>query len=250
MPRSVVQNATRRAELCATSKRSNGSRVQSSRRAWRIMVASGMSSTVNRVSSITVFVNSGLRTDKRPTSARNWISRKETGETPQGRYRSNHGNSARRFEPRASQIRKWVSRRRVTVQTVAVKQGRVQGQATPKTIDPLSRHAARGGVVCTAGHLWHSESWTLPPGAAQSGALCAALRLPRHGGLRRGDGTNVSWLPMRSRFSYVQCTRCADRSSRWPWKCEVFPPLLSQPGRVRNEQEARISKSEIRNKFK
>jgi hypothetical protein len=142
------------------------------------------------------------------------ISRKETGETPQGRYESNHGNSARRFEPRTSQIRKWVSRRRVTAQTAAVKRGCVRGQATPKTSGPLSLHPAREGVVCTAGHLWHSESWSLLPGAARAGALCAALRLPRPEGLRREAGTNVSWLLTRSRSSCVQCTRCGDRSSR------------------------------------
>ena len=49
MPRSVVQNATRRAKLWATRRRSNGSRVQSSRRACRTRDIMGMSSTVNRV---------------------------------------------------------------------------------------------------------------------------------------------------------------------------------------------------------
>ena len=176
MPRSVVHNATRRAELWATRRRSNGSRVQSRGRAWRTMVASGMSSTVNRVSSITVFVNSGLRTESRPTSARNWISRKETGETPQGRCRSNQGNSASRFESRTSQIRKCVSRRRVTALTAVVKRGRVQSLASPKTIGPPSRHPVREGVVCTAGKLWYSETWPHPPCAAPAGALCAALR--------------------------------------------------------------------------
>jgi hypothetical protein len=213
MPRSVVQNGTRRAELWATRRRSNGSRVQSSRRAWRTMVASGTSSTVNRVSSITVCVNSGLRTESRPTSPRNWISRKETGETPQGRYRSNHGNSASRFEPRTSQIRKWVSRRRFNALTAAVKRGHVQ-DASSKTIDPLSRHPARGGVVCTAEHLWYFETWPLPPGAARPGDLCAVLRLPRRREPRRVDETNVSWLLTQSRSSYVQCTRRSERSSR------------------------------------
>jgi hypothetical protein len=211
MPRSVVQNATRRAELWATRRRSNGSRIQSSLKAWRMRVASMMSLTVNRVSSITVSVNSGLRTESRPTSARNWISRKETGDTPQGRYRSIHGNSASRFEPRTSQIRKWVSRRSVTAQSAAVKRGCVQGRAIPKTIGPLSRHPVRAGVVCTAEHLCHSECWLLPPGAARAGALCAALRSPRRRELRQGDETNSSWPPTRSHSSCVQCTRSGGR---------------------------------------
>lgn len=214
MSRSVVQNATRRAELWATRRRSNGSRVQSSGRAWRTMVASGMSSTVNRVSSITVFVNSGLRTESRPTSARNWISRKETGETPQGRCRSNHGNSASRFEPRTSQIRKWVSRRRVTASTAVVKRGRVQSRASPKTIGPPCRHSVRGGVVCTAGKLWYSETWPYLPFAAPAGVLCAARRLPRRRELRRGGETNSFSPQMRLPASCVQCTRVGRWQSR------------------------------------
>jgi hypothetical protein len=183
------------------------------------MVASGMSSTVNRVSSITVFVNSGLRTESRPTSARNWISRNETGETPQGRYRSNHGNSASRFEPRMSQIRKWVSRRRVTALTAAVRRGPVQNRASPKTIRPRSRHPARGAVVCTAGQLWYSETWPYPPCAAPTGVLCAALRLPRRRELRRGDETNSFSPQMRLPASCVQCTRAGSGQSRRRIEC-------------------------------
>ena len=78
----MVQNATRRAELWAARRRSNGSRVQSSRRACRTRDAIGMSSIVNRMSFIAVFVNSGLRTESRPTTARNWISRRNEGHTP------------------------------------------------------------------------------------------------------------------------------------------------------------------------
>ena len=44
-----------------TSKRSKGSRVQLSRRAWRTSVAIETSSTVKRISFITVSVKSGLR---------------------------------------------------------------------------------------------------------------------------------------------------------------------------------------------
>ena len=214
VPRSVVQNATRRAKLWATRRRSNGSRVQSSRRACRTTDIIGMSSTVNRVSFITAFVNSGLRTESRPTSAGNWISRKETGETPQVRYLSIHGNSARRFEPRTSQIRKWVSRRSVTVESAAVKRGCFRGHAIPKTIDPLSRHSAHAGVACTAGFPWRSCCQPIPPDVVRGGVLCAALRSPRRRELRRGDGTNSSWPPTRSRSSCVQCTRVSGRESR------------------------------------
>ena len=98
MRRSVVQNATRRAELCATSNRSNGSRVQSSFGEWLTTVSRERSSTMNRLSFDNVLMNWGLVTESRPTSARNWISRKETGETPHGRYRSNQGKLARRFD--------------------------------------------------------------------------------------------------------------------------------------------------------
>ncbi len=216
IPRSMVQNATRRAELWATSRRSKGSRVQSSLRAWRTRVASGTSSTVNRGSSITVFVNSGLRTESRPISARNWISRKETGETPQGRYRSIHGNSASRFDPRTSQIRKWVSRRSVTVAAAAAKRGRAQGLATPTTTDPPRRHPARAGVSCTAALLRDRQRLSVPPDAARAGALCAGPRSPRPGELRRGDGTIASWLRTHSRSSYVQGTRIGGGESRHP----------------------------------
>jgi len=199
-----------------------------------------MSSTVNRVSSITVSVNSGLRTESRPTSARNWISRKETGDTPQGRYRSIHGNSASRFEPRTSQMRKCVSRRTVTAQSAAVKRGCVQGRAIPKTIGPLSRHPVRAGVVCTVEHLCHSECWLLSLGAARAGALCAALRSPRRRELHRGDETNSSWPPRPLRFSCVQCTRSGEREQgklftlrSWRDKEQALTHFLSQRARVR-----------------
>ncbi len=220
MLRSRVQNATRRAELWATSRRSKGSRVQSSLRAWRTRVASGTSSTVNRVSSITAFVNSGLRTESRPISARIWISRKETGDTPQGRYGSNHGNSVSRFDPRTSQIRKWVSRRIVTGLAAAAKRGPVQALATPTTTDPLRRRPARSVVVCTAEPLGYPQCPSIPPGAARDGVLSAGPRSPLPGELRRGDETNASWLRTQSRSSYVQCTRMGGRESRraeGPW---------------------------------
>lgn len=229
IPRSVVQNATRRAELWAARRRSNGSRVQSSRRACRTRDVIGMSSTVNRMSFITVFVNSGLRTESRPTSARNWISRKETGETPQGRYLSIHGNSASRLEPRTSQIRKWVSRRSVTAQSAAVKRGCFRHHATPKTIDPLSRHSVRAGVAYTEGYPWRSCCQPIPPDVARGGDLCAALRSPRRRELRRGDETNSSWPPTLSRSSCVQCTR--SRDSEQGANPSPFP--RSQRARVR-----------------
>ncbi len=143
--RSRVQRATRRAELWATSKRSKGSRVQSSLRVWRTIVTSGMSSTVNLASSITVVMNSGLRTESRPISARNWISRKETGDTPQGRYRSIQGNSASRFDRRTSQIRKWVSRSSVTARERVATRGRAPRLATPRTTDRPCRRPVRVG---------------------------------------------------------------------------------------------------------
>jgi len=230
IPRSVVQNATWRAELWATSRRSKGSRVQSSCRVWRTRVSSGMSSTINRLSSITVFVNLGLRTESRPTSAKNWISRKETGDTPQGRYRSNQGNLASRFDPRTSQIRKWVSRRSVTVPAVAAKQGRAQGRATPTTTDPHRLHAARAGVFCTAASLWYSWRRLTLPGAARAAGLFAQPRSPRRGELRRGDGTNASWLQMLLRSSHVQCTRANDAESR---RRSTLTHSLSQRARVR-----------------
>ena len=170
------------------------------------MVVRGMSSTVNRASAITVFVNSGLRTESRPTSARNWISRKETGETPQGRYRSNHGNSASRFEPRTSQIRKWVSRRSVTALPTVAKRVSVQNPARPKTIRPRSRLVVRGGGVCTAGQVGYSETWPHLLCAVLAGVLCAARQLPRRREPRRGDETNVFSPQMRLHASCVQCT--------------------------------------------
>jgi hypothetical protein len=214
MPRSVVQKATRRAELWPTSNRSKGSRVQPSLRAWPTRVCSGMSSTINRLSFITVVVNSGLLTESRPTSARNWISRKETGDTPQGRYRSSHGNLASRFDSRTSQIRKWVSRRTVTARLAAVQRGRVQG-ATPTTTDRPHRHAAPSGVFCIVGNLWLSWCRSALPVAARSAAPCAQPQLPRHEAHHRGDGTSASWLRTLSHFSYVQCTRMSGPRSRW-----------------------------------
>ena len=213
MARSTVQNAARRAELWATSRRSKGSRVQSSRRAWRTRVANGMSSTVKRGSLITVFVNSGLRTESRPISARNCISRKETGDTPQGRYRSSHGNSASRFDRRTIQIKKWVSRRSVTARAAAVRRGHDQNLATPTTTDPPHRHPALAGVVYIAERLCHSQCRSVPPDAARSGVLCAELRSPRPAGLRRGDGTNAFWPLTRSRSSCAQNTRIRGQES-------------------------------------
>jgi hypothetical protein len=173
----------------------------------------GVSSTVNRVSSITAFVNAGLRTESRPTPARNWISRKDTGETPQGRYGGNHENSVSRFEPRTSQIRKWVSRRRVTAQTAAVKRARVQG-ATCMTSGPRCPHPVPVEVACMAGRLGHGLRGSTAPDAAPAGVLCAVRRSPRLRGLRQGDETSSFWPRMPLPSSYVQCKRPSGRSSR------------------------------------
>ncbi len=149
-----------------------------------------------------------------------WWVRKETGDTPQGRYRSNHGNSVSRFDPRTSQIRKWVSRRIVTGLAAAAKRGPVQALATPTTTDPLRRRPARSGVVCTAEPLGYPQCPSIPPGAARDGVLSAGPRSPLPGELRRGDETNASWLRTQSRSSYVQYTRMGGRESRraeGPW---------------------------------
>jgi hypothetical protein len=145
MPRSAVQNARRRAELWPTSNRSKGSRVQASLKAWPTRVSNGISSTINRLSFIMVLVNSGFLTESRPTSARNWISWKDTGDTPQGRYRSNQLNFSSRLDWRTSQIRKWVSSRTVTVRTAAVNPRRAQG-ATPTTTDLRRQHEGPSAV--------------------------------------------------------------------------------------------------------
>ena len=212
----VVHRAKRhrRAMLWATSSRSKGSRVQSSFREWRTRFASGMSSTVKRLSAITVFMNSGFRTLSRPISARNWISRKETGDTPQGRYSSIQGNSAIRLLPRTSQTKKWVSSRSVNVPPAAGQRGLQLDLSTPRTSDPPRRLLAPAGVSCTAELSRLSFCRSILPGGAQAGVLFAGLRLPRRGGLHRADGTNFSWLRRRLRFSCVQCTRSGSRKSR------------------------------------
>ena len=204
--RSVVQSATRRAKLCATSNRSNGSRVQSSLRAWPTRVSREISSMINRRSFITVLVNLGLLTERRPTSARNWISRNETGETPHGRYRSSQGKLAKCFDSRTSQIRKWVSRRSVTFLTAAVRRGGALGHATPTTTDLPHRHAAPSEFSCIVQKLW--RSWFAPvlPDAARFVGRCARLQLLHLGAHHRAVETNVFWLRMPSRSSYVQCT--------------------------------------------
>ena len=203
--RSVVQSGIRRAELWLTKSRSKGSRVQSSRSADRTRLASMISSMMNRLSFMTLSVNSGLRTESRPISARNWISRNETGEMPQGRYRSNHGNLASRFEPRTSQTKKWVSRRMLTGFVGAVKQDRSQ-DATPTTTDPPHRRGALSRVSYNLDWLSHfSKHWSLPA-AAQSVVPSARLRSLRHEALRREDGTSVFWLRTPLRSSCVQCT--------------------------------------------
>jgi hypothetical protein len=204
--RSVVQSATRLAKLCATSNRSNGSSVQSNLNAWPTRVPKEISSMINRRSFMTVLVNSGLLTESRPTSAKNWISRNETGDTPHGRYRSSQGNLAKRFDSRTSQIRKWVSRRSVTFPTAAAKRGGALGHATPTTTDPPHRHAALSGFFCTVQKLW--RSWLAPalPGAARSVRRCARLQLLRLGAHHRAVETNVFSLRMPSRSSCVQCT--------------------------------------------
>jgi len=195
MPRSVVQNGVRRAELWATSKRSNGSRVHSNLSAWRTRLVSGTSSTVKRPSLITAFVNSGLRTVRRPISARNCISRKDTGDTPQGRYWSIQGNFAIRFEPRTSQIKKCVSRRSVNVRSAA-KRHCLQPLATPTTTDRLDRHSVRAEDFCSGAFLSRFFSHSILPGGERAGDLCVEPRSPRHPGLRRAAETNAFWLQM------------------------------------------------------
>jgi hypothetical protein len=210
--RSVVQNASRRAKLCATSNRSNGSRVQSSFSEWLTRVSKERSSTINRLSFDTVLMNWGLMTESRPTSARSWISRKDTGEIPHGRYRSNQGKLARRFDSRTIQIRKWVSRSSVT--TGAAKRG-VPDRPIPTTTDRPRLHAAPSGFSCIAENAWHSWYRLALPDGARFARPCARLQLLHHEGHHQANGTNVFWLRMPSRFSYVQCTRnCAVRSRR------------------------------------
>ena len=210
--RSVVQSATRRAKLCATSNRSNGSRVQSSLRAWPTRVSREISSTINRLSFMTVLVNSGLLTESRPTSARNWISRNETGETPHGRYRSSQGKLAKRLDSRASQIRKWVSRRSVTFLTAAVKRGGALGHATPTTTDPLHRHAAPSELFCIVQTVWRSWLALALPDGARFVDRCARLQLLHLEAHHRAVETNVFWLRMPSRSSHVQCTIAGARN--------------------------------------
>jgi hypothetical protein len=166
MRRSVVQNGTRRAKLCTTSNRSNGSRVQSSISEWLTRVSKERSSTMNRLSSDTVLTNRGLVTESRPTSARNWILKKEIGETPQGRYRSNQEKLARRFASRTIQIRKWVSRSTVT--TGAAKR-RVLDRAIPTTSDQPRLPAGPSGFSCSLENVWHCLA--LPGGDSPAFAL-------------------------------------------------------------------------------
>ena len=224
MARSVVQNATRRAVLCATSKRSKGSRVHSSQSACLIRVSNGMSSTINRLSFITLLVKSGFFTESRPTSARNWISRKETGDTPQGRYRSNQGNLVSLFDSRTSQTKKCVSRRIVTAWTAAVARGGAQ-DANPTTNDLPRRHAALSTVSCIPEWLWHSLRHWAPPVAAQPVVLCARPQSPRLGEPRQEDGTSVFWLQTLSHSSHVQCTRISHREST---NCNVRFPVVQR----------------------
>ena len=204
--RSVVQSATRRAKLCATSNRSNGSRLQPSLKAWPTSVSREISSMINRLSFMTVLVNSGLLTESRPTSAKNWISRNETGDTPHGRYRSSQGKLAKHFDSRTSQIRKWVSRRSVTFLTAAVKRGGALGHATPTTTDLPHQHAALSGFFCIVQKLW--RSWFAPalPDGARLVGRCARLQLPHLAAHHRAVETNVFSLRMPSRSSHVQCT--------------------------------------------
>ena len=204
--RSVVQSATRRAKLCATSNRSNGSRVQSNFKAWPTRVSREISSMMNRRSFITVLVNSGLLTESRPTSARNWISRNETGETPHGRYRSSQGKLAKRLDSRTSQIRKWVSRRIVTFLTVAAEPGGALGHATPTTTDLPHRRAEPLGFFYTVRKLWRFWFGRVLPGATRFVGRCARLRLLRLGAHHQAVETNVFWLRTPSRSSHVQCT--------------------------------------------
>jgi hypothetical protein len=221
--RSVVQSATRRAKLCATSNRSNGSRVQSNLRAWPTRVSREISSMINRLSFMTVLVNSGLLTESRPTSAKNWISRNETGDTPHGRYRSSQGKLAKRFDSRTSQIRKWVSRRSVTFLTAGVKPGGALGHATPTTTDLPHRHAAPSGFFYTVRKLWRSSFGRVLPGATRFVGRCARLQSLHLGAHHRAIETNVFWLLMPSRSSHVQCTRQGAMS-----QCKNSEPVRGQ----------------------
>lgn len=206
MRRSVVQNATRRAKLCATSNRSNGSRVQSSFSEWLTSVSRERSSTMNRLSFDSVLTNWGLLTESRPTSARNWISRKETGETPHGRYWSNQEKLTSRFDSRTIQIRKWVSRSTVT--TGAVKRG-VLDRAIPTTSDRPRLPVGPLKLSCIPENAWRSWHRLVLPDGARFARLCARLQSPHHAGHHPAIETNVFWLRMPSRFSYVQCTKTA-----------------------------------------
>ena len=161
---------------------------------------------MNRASAITLFVKSGLWTESRPTSASNWISKKETGDTPQGRYRSSQGNLLSRFDCRTSQIKKWVSRRTLTGRTAFWKPHR-DPAASPTTTGPLHRHAAFSKVSCIPERLWHALKRRALPAVVQPVALCVRPQLPHPEGLHRGDETSVFSLQMRSRFSYGQFTR-------------------------------------------
>jgi hypothetical protein len=170
------------------------------------------SSTINRLSFDTVLTNWGLVTESRPTSARNWISRKETGETPHGRYRSNQGKLARRFDSRTIQIRKWVSRSTVT--TGAAKRG-VLGRAIPTTTDPPRLPAGPSGLSCIPENAWHPWYRLALPDGARFARPCAQWQLLHHEGHHQVIETNVFWLRMPLRFSYVQCTKgCGPRSKR------------------------------------
>jgi hypothetical protein len=228
MRRSVVQNATRRARLCATSNRLNGSRVQTSPSEWLTRVSRERSSTTNRLSLDSVLMNWGLVTESRPTSARNWISRKETGEMPHGRYRSNQGKLARRFDSRTIQIRKWVSRSTVT--TGAAKRG-VLDRAIPKTTDRPHLPAGPSGLSCNLENAWHSWYRLALPDGVRFARPCARLQLLPHEGHHQASETNVSWLQMPSCFSYVQCTRnYAMRSRRLATKNKVLKAKRSTRG--------------------
>jgi len=245
MSLSVVQKGISRAKLCATSNRSKGSRVQSTWSACRTRATEGISSTMNRASAITVLVKSGFWTESRPTSARNWISRKETGDTPQGRYRPSQGNSVSRFDSRTSHTKKWVSRRTLTVRTASWKQ-RPDHAATTTTTDPLHRHAALSKVSCIPEQLWRSLKRRALPAAAQPVALCVRPQLPRPEGLHRGDETSVFSLQMRSRFSYGQLTRLVafeqgERFSLPAWR-EKNPKrtkIISRKGRQACPEQGR-----------
>jgi hypothetical protein len=211
MRRSVVQNATRRAELWASNRRSNGSRVQSSFSEWLTRVSRERSSTINRLSFDTVLMNWGLVTESRPTSARNWISRKETGETPHGRYRSNQGKLARRFDLRTIQIRKWVSRSTVT--TGVARRGALD-RAIPTTTDRPRPPAGPSGLSCIPENAWRSWYRLALPDGVRFARPFAQWRLLRHEGHHQAIETNVFWLRMPSRFSYVQCTKNCGLPSR------------------------------------